>query len=236
MTADRTAGRGPAAALPADGADRDGWLPMRAATFPRRAPEIRDPIVEPLWSGTRVLVHLRPSEPRLRIVDERGRDAGDAAAPLAAAILQAVDARDAVVDAVLTQEATRGGEGASILTQPRVTMRSFITHRGGDLEMAPRPPGPETPLALVAVDLLWLDGAPLLDVPLLERKRVLESVILASEVVRVSVHVRPPVDPWIATWHGAGLRGAMLKAANSRYVPGSSSAEWRAVTRVAASR
>jgi bifunctional non-homologous end joining protein LigD len=226
---------------PADNADLspddpEGWRPMRAATFPRRAPEIRDPIIEPLWSGLRVLVRVGPAEPRLRLTDLQGRDVTESAEPLAPAILAAIDAQDAIVDAVLTHDAARGGEGASIITQPKITMRSFLTHRGGDLEVAPRPADPGAPLALVAVDLLRVDGQPLIDLPLLERKRLLESVVRESGLVRVSVHVRPPVDPWVATWHGAGLKGAMLKAANSRYLPGSSSAEWRAVTRVAASR
>jgi ATP-dependent DNA ligase len=73
-------------------------------------------------------------------------------------------------------------------------------------------------------------------VPLLERKRLLESVLTQSDVIRVSVHARPPLDPWVATWKSAGLRGAILKAANSRYLPGSFSDQWREVTRVAARR
>ena len=81
----------------------------------------------------------------------------------------------------------------------------------------------------IAFDLLRVDGTSLLDVPLLERKRLLESVIEPSELVRVSVHVRPPLDTWITTWKSLGLRGAILKAANSHYRPGSDSIEWRLV-------
>ena len=53
---------------------------------------------------------------------------------------------------------------------------------------------------------------------------------------RPPVHARPPVDAWVATWQGAGLRGAMLKGANSRYLVGGRTLEWRTVTRVAARR
>ncbi len=84
----------------------------------------------------------------------------------------------------------------------------------------------------VAFDLLRIDGTSLLDVPLLERKRLLESIVDQSELVRVSAHVRPPIDTWIGTWKAMGLRGGILKAANSRYLPGEDSIEWRLVERV----
>ncbi len=45
--------------------------------------------------------------------------------------------------------------------------------------------------AFVAIDLLWLDGEPLDDVPLLERKRLLDTVLAQSRLVRVTPFVRP---------------------------------------------
>ena len=45
--------------------------------------------------------------------------------------------------------------------------------------------------AFVATDLLWIDGQPIDDVPLLERKRLLEAVLDESYLVRVSAFVRP---------------------------------------------
>ena len=89
---------------------------------------------------------------------------------------------------------------------------------------------------LVAVDLLRVDGESLLDIPLLERKRLLEGVVVPSDRVRISVHTRPPVSTWVASWKAAGLRGAMMKGANSRYVPGGFSADWRTVTQIAGRR
>ena len=73
----------------------------------------------------------------------------------------------------------------------------------------------------------------MLDVPLLERKRLLESLIAPGPLVRTSPMVRPPVDSWIATWKSVGLRGGILKAANSRYRPGAETVEWREVERLA---
>ncbi len=88
----------------------------------------------------------------------------------------------------------------------------------------------------MAFDLLRVDGQSLLDLPLLERHRLLESVIPEGPLVRVSIVCRPPIDPWIATWQASGLRGGMLKAANGRYLPGDRTPEWREVTRIATRR
>jgi ATP-dependent DNA ligase len=103
-----------------------------------------------------------------------------------------------------------------------------------DIDIVPRrmPSDAETAEGFVAVDLLSVDGTDILDVPLLERKRLLESVIRRTEAVRLSVHARPPIDTWVATWKALGLRGGLLKAANSRYEPGGRTVEWRAVERV----
>jgi ATP-dependent DNA ligase len=81
-------------------------------------------------------------------------------------------------------------------------------------------------IAFVAVDLLTLDGQVLFDLPLLERKRLLESAIVESELVRTSPFVRPPLERWLPSWNALGFTGAMLKAANSRYVPGGLADDW----------
>jgi len=210
------------------------WRPMLAATLPR--PQIvDDPVVEPLWSGRRVLAHVVQGAP-LRLLDAAGTERAGEEADLAAAIAAAVAADDAVVDGILSIQPARGGVGAAILAQPRMSMKGLLLHRGADLEIE-RPASPdEAVLAFVAVDLLRVDGTTLLDLPLLERKRLLESVILPAERVRLSPVVQPPEDPWIASWQGGGLKGAILKGANSRYLPGEKTVEWRAVTRVAGRR
>jgi ATP-dependent DNA ligase len=86
--------------------------------------------------------------------------------------------------------------------------------------------GPDDVVTFVAIDLLWLDGEPLLEVPLLERRRILESVLGESDLVRRSVFVRPPIDAWIGSWRSLGFTELTFKAANSRYQPGTATTEW----------
>ncbi len=224
--------------LPADPLD---WRPQEPLVT-RTPVRITDPIVEPLWSGERVLVHLdRPAgTPRVRIIDRSGVDLAPVDADVAAAIATAALAEDAVLDGVLTSQATRGGVGAAVVPEAhRPAMGSLLGASGGGPGITVTSRGiraSETPEAFVAFDLLRVDGQSLLDVPLLERRRLLESVLHEGPLVRVSIMCRPPIDPWIATWQASGLRGGMLKAANGRYRPGDRTPEWREVTRIASRR
>jgi ATP-dependent DNA ligase len=225
----------PPAALPAPPEDLLAWRPMGPA-ITKRPPIISDPILEPLWTGARVMAHVTAGEPRVRIVDVFGVDLSGKLPELVAALAEVVDAQDAIIDGVITPEALRGGIGAAAITEPRTTVTSLIWKHDPGVAVVRRGPLEDVPEGFVAVDLLRVDGQSLLELPLLERKRLLESVVGQSERVRVSVFVRPPVDGWVATWQSAGLRGAMMKAANSRYELGGRTLEWRTVTQVAARR
>jgi ATP-dependent DNA ligase len=217
---------------------RNAWLPMRPYVG-RARPAIRDPIVEPFWSGVRVLAHLgdetasgieRPV--RLMAGDV---DLASELPEIAALLRDAVDAVEAVVDGVVTRQVGLRGVGAASIVEVRSSATGMLMRNSADIDVRPRglevEPN-EADEGFVAVDLLSIDGADLLDVPLLERKRLLESVIRESDGVRLSVIARPPIETWVATWKALGLRGGLLKAANSRYQPAGDSVEWRIVERV----
>lgn len=203
-------------------ADRTAWRPQ----LPRPSAASRtvtDPIVEPLWEGVRVLVHAK--ERAIRLIDEDGDDVGREFAIIVEALRDAIAAGDAVLDGWVTDQATRSGEGLALAT--------VEAPRGMGLFRAPRPVPPRPvphdrpgTIAFVAVDMLVLDGTELLDLPLLERKRLLESVVLESELVRTSPFVRPPLERWLPSWQAIGFKGAVLKAANGRYAPGSVADDW----------
>lgn len=225
--------------LPADPFE---WRPQEPRPA-RRTPPVRDPIVEPLWSGVRVLAHFELRQPasndghaapwgHVRLVDAYGDDLALNEPELLREIGDSILAMDAIIDGVLTRQATRGGEGAAILHEAHVSSMGMLLSRDAGIEVGAPAARSGTPIAFVALDLLRLDGQPLLDLPLLERKRQLEGIIRSSERVRISPFTRPPVDPWVASWQGAGFRGAMLKEANGRYSPGSLARDWVVVTRL----
>jgi hypothetical protein len=226
-------------ALPTISADPREWRPQTVKSS--RYAEVVDPILEPLWSGVRVLVHFTESEHedewgQVVVVDEYGDDATFDAPQAVDQLRRAIRARSAVIDGIMTREATAGGENVAVGLFPTINpLRKFFL--GGsaaesDVKYAPRGPRKEGPPAFVAVDLLSIDGQNLFDVALLERKRLLESLIEESELVRVSPWVRPPVRTWFNTWRSAGLRGLIMKGSNSRYRPGEETSEWALVERM----
>jgi ATP-dependent DNA ligase len=225
-----------AAAIPANPRE---WRPQTVRRG-RFVPQIVDPLVEPLWSGTRVLVHYRDSDQYdqwgdIEVFDEFGDDAS-ADAPMALDFLRrSVRASEAVIDGIITTQATGGGEGLAVMLSGRTKpiQRMFIGGPGSDVSFEPpKDTRHKGEPAFVAIDLLSVDGQTLFDVPLLERKRILEATVEESELVRVSPVVRPPLRQWYATWASAGLRGLILKSSNSRYEPGGQSAEWATVERM----
>ena len=225
--------------IPAIPADPMDWRPQ-VIQRSRHVPDIINPLVEPLWSGDRVIVHFKESERSdqwgdITVLDEFGDDALDLAPMALDFVRRSVRATDAVIDGIITTEATGGGEGTVTVlqghTQPLKKM--FIGGRGSDVTFEPVKGGRHAgDPAFVALDLLSIDGQTLFDVPLLERKRLLEAAIEESELVRLSPVVRPPLRTWFATWRSAGLKGLMLKSSNSRYEPGGETSEWAVVERM----
>ena len=225
------------------------WTPMRP--FPgRRHVAVRDPILEPFWSGLRVIAHVSPAGAgergaHVRMVEAGGADLAPDLHTLAADVAQSLGGAEAVVDGIITRQVALEGIGVAAIPEVRMSASRLLLGSSAELDILPRRrtrdvrasaaggvAGDERETeaeGLVAVDLLRLDGTVLLDVPLLERKRLLESVLSQTQLVRVSVHTRPPYEPWVATWKALGLRGGILKGANSRYQPGTRCLEWRVV-------
>ena len=188
--------------------ERRDWRPQVVKSG-RHVPEVTDPILEPLWTGTRVLAHFRDSEDveewgQVQVIDEFGDDASLDAPQAVDQLRRSIQAREAVIDGVITKEATAGGENTAIGLFPTVNpIRKFFL--GGtarmDVKYEPRGPRREGMSSFVAIDLLSVDDQPLLDAPLLERKRILEAIIEPHELVRISPWARPPVRS--GSTHGA---------------------------------
>lgn len=224
----------PLAAL--DPAVARAWRPQAIGSGKFR--DVDDPLIEPLWNGTRVLAHVAGGSTTM--FDDEGAELAED--EIAAAVADSVAASDAVLDGYLTSDPARTGEGvvlASGIEAPSAVQMTRQLLIGGNPDRDARVDvlrgdEPETEelgehLVFVAVDLLALDGDTLLDVPLLERKRLLDAVLTQADLVRLGIHVRPPIDPWLATWRSLGFRSLVYKAANSRYRPGEANEGWAAV-------
>ncbi len=75
-------------------------------------------------------------------------------------------------------------------------------------------------------DLLYLDGRLLLDVPLEDRKRLLQSVVKSHPRVRFSSHVVGEGEAFFEAARANHLEGMIAKLRRSRYEPGRRSKAW----------
>lgn len=204
-----------------------------------RSDRIDNPIVEPQWAGLRVLAAVEDGSVALR--DEAGQPVTERP-EVDRALGSAVRAGSAIFDGFLTKQptadivyATPSGDVPSpgaLMAKPFIGMRRD-RGREAEAERATLAEAAtfrdEDQVAFVATDLLRIDGDSLLDVPLLERKRLLDSVIDPIDLVRVGAYVRPPFERWIGTWRRLGFLGLSFRAANSRYHPGEKHDDWTLV-------
>jgi hypothetical protein len=216
---------------------------IRPASYGSAGSErIQEPVIEPMWTGLRVIAAAEGGEAGLFVDGEPVTEHGKLAAALAESIGRTADALilDAFVtkQAVLTDAIIYTGTEA-LPSSGQLLVQSMVGSRGNRAEEAAqrletdvrsRMFEPDDVLNLVAIDLLWLDGEWLLDIPLLERKRLLEAVLPDTNLVRAGLYVRPPIQTWIGSWRAQGFPGVTFKAANSRYQPGETNPEWTTIS------
>jgi bifunctional non-homologous end joining protein LigD len=174
-------------------------------------------LFEPHWRGQRLMADVRDG--RVRVTDEQGEPVGDELAEVAEVLAPAVDAEEALIDGVWTNMPFVG-EGSAARH-----LADAIAEEGLDDEL-PDPIENEPRRAFVAVDLVELDGQPLHEVPYLERRRLLASVILEDVRVRISPAVRMPLRSWLVAWRVNGFTAYLAKHMNSRYHPGEVAEDW----------
>lgn len=193
---------------------------------------ILDPIVEPLWVGVRALAAVSGEAVALRDADGDPIGGFD---EIAKALAIAVQSDEIVVEGFITKQATHAARPVVAWSEEMPSLGSFVGLRRNraldatklkEETLAATMFEPDDLLAFVATDLLWLDETSLLDVPLLERRRLLESVLQESDGVRLGTFIRPPIEHWVGSWRAQGFAGLTYKAANSRYLPGSKNPDW----------
>ena len=203
--------------------------------------DIEDAIVEPFWLGPRVLASVADGRAEL-VHDGQTLEAhGEIVTQLVAAVLD----DDLVLDGVLTSQALEDGGGAYTGLDAATPSKSSLfgrllvpgSRRREEMERVKEEEArharmrqlafqPDERVALVVTDLLWVDGESLLDVPLLERKRLLESVLSESELIRRSAYIRPNSTGALIGWQALGFSTVAYKSANSRYRPGQANDGW----------
>ncbi len=107
---------------------------------------------------------------------------------------------------------------------PFLELQRRLGRRGDDFFL-----GAEVPVTLMLYDLLWLDGRILLNEPLEERRRALESLAVPDEIVlapRTIAHSAADVEAAFVAARARGNEGLMAKDPRSPYTPGRRGLAW----------
>lgn len=219
----------------ASASSADPWqllATLRPQAYGNGAPQkVRDPLIEPLWTGVRALAAVDGDGATL--VDADG-DSVLEMATIVETLSVSVRADGVVLDGFLTKQTAHA---TAVIVwpdeMPSVGRLVGLRHNRAvdtmtlkEETLAAHSFESEDAISFVATDLLWLDDTSLLDVPLLERRRLLESVLVESDSVRVGAFIRPPIESWVSSWRSMGFGGLTYKAANSRYLPGEPNPDW----------
>jgi len=172
------------------------------ATLERDVPKGEGWLFEVKWDGFRALAYVSQGEAMLR--SRTDNDLTQRFSNVAKEVAKAVKTPDCVLD----------GEVCAIDEQGR---SSFSLMQQGK---------PGTPIVYFVFDVLEIDGEPVVDLPLRERRKRLEKLLdKRNRTVRIS----EAFDDGEALFHAAQeqrLEGIMAKRADSRYAVGRRTRDW----------
>jgi DNA ligase D-like protein (predicted ligase) len=126
-----------------------------------------------------------------------------------------VDAREAILDGEII--VTKGGK-------PDFRMLQTREHVGEELRIELL--SQTMPATFIAFDLLYLNGKPLIDLPLVERRAKLEEIVAESSRLLLSRYVETYGKRYFEEVKRLGLEGAMAKRKQSTYQMGKRSRDW----------
>jgi len=187
------------------------YLEPMKATLATRPFRDEDWLFEVKWDGYRVEAVVRDG--RVELFTRNGNDAS-VYFPRLLTPPTWIDAREAIVDGEVVAFDDAGRPDFSLLQQ-RISER-----RGG------RGGAGAGPLVYQAFDLLYLDGRSLLDVPLEDRKRLLELVLRPNARVRYASHIDTEGIAFFDAVAAQDLEGLVAKRRRSRYEPGRRVTTW----------
>ena len=182
--------------------------------YAREKAELPSHILEPEWLGTRALARVGHGGPRF--VGYGGEV--DGPRELFDAIVAEARCTTAIIDGVLVSD-WRDESELEIDPEGNAFTRNASARQ-----------------IFAAFDLLEVDGESLLEIPLLERKRHLEGLLVPSVNFRLTPFVTRGLRSWRETLVAQGFRRVVLKNWNSAYAPGRTTDDWLVVEKISGTR
>jgi bifunctional non-homologous end joining protein LigD len=184
-------------------AEMPAALEPMLATLGTSVPSGTDWLYEVKWDGYRALCFIERG--KVRMLSRRGIKLDKQFATVAAALAQSVKADTAIIDG----EVVALDENGNPSFQRLQNMTGFGTK--------PAVKGAPPFLNFFAFDLLYLNGYDLRKAALIDRRQLLMSILLPSDVVRYSEHFVGKGGELLQAVRAKGLEGIVAKQAQSRY-------------------
>jgi bifunctional non-homologous end joining protein LigD len=185
-------------------AEMPAELEPMLATLGTAVPSGTDWLYEVKWDGYRALCYIAGG--KVRMLSRRGIKLDKQFATVAEALRQSVQADTAIIDG----EVVALDENGNPSFQRLQNMTGFGTK--------PAVKGMAAPfLNFFAFDLLYLNGYDLRKAALIDRRRLLISILLPSEIVRYSEHFAGKGSELLKAVQAKGLEGILAKQAQSKY-------------------
>ncbi len=175
------------------------------ATLQNDVPEGSDWLYEIKWDGYRAICFLESG--KVRMVSRRGNAMENQFPDIAKELGQSVKAENAILDGEVVALDENGSPSFQLL-QNHVGFRRAAALRGEK---------PQT-LIFYAFDLLYMNGYDLRRAALIDRRRLLSSIILPGEIIRYSEHFAGRGRELLEAAREKGLEGIIAKQAQSRYI------------------
>src|SRR5215467_683734 len=185
-------------------AEMPAALEPMLATLGTSVPSGTDWLYEVKWDGYRALCFF--SDGKVRMLSRRGNKLEKQFAPVAQALKQCVKADTAIVD----------GEVVALDENGKPSFQHLQNFTGFGTKPALKGVAPP-PLNFFAFDLLYLNGYDLRKAALIDRRRLLASIVMPSETVRYSDHFAGRGDELLEAVKAKGLEGIIAKHAQSKY-------------------
>jgi bifunctional non-homologous end joining protein LigD len=185
-------------------ADMPAALEPMLATLGNSVPSGSDWLYEVKWDGYRALCFVEGG--KVRMVSRRGTKLDKQFAAVASALAQSVKADTALID----------GEVVALDENGNPSFQHLQNLTGFGTKPALKGMAPPN-LNFFAFDLLYLNGYDLRKAALIDRRQLLMSILLPSEVVRYSEHFIGKGDELLKAVRAKGLEGIIAKQAQSRY-------------------
>jgi bifunctional non-homologous end joining protein LigD len=171
---------------------------------------------EPKFDGIRSLTYLATDVTRL--VTRRGREV-TVQYPELKDLHELIDQVNGVIDGEIVAFDENGKNSFEALQQ-RMNLRN---------EREIKRIAQKIPVALVAFDLLWLDGKQMTELSLEQRREPLDAVVEQDERLQVITHVEGEGKRFVEVAKGLGLEGVVAKRNGSKYQPGRRLPDWRKI-------